>query len=325
MAYSASVLRRAKERLEQDRQAAASADERRISAIYEKYPRLREIDRQLQSTVAKIAFAAFSSGGDVQEALEKAKEENLSLQQERSWILQANDLEEADLERQPICPDCGGTGYVGGVMCGCLKELCRQEQKKDLSALLAGRETFDGFRLDYYPEGEIRRDMERIKTACMDYARNFAPGAPSMLFTGGPGLGKTHLSACIARQVAESGYSVVYDTAMQMFSDFEAAKFGAFEDDRRAKTEKYLQCDLLIIDDLGTELSTQFTQSALYRVINDRMVSQRATIISTNLSMDELKERYLPQIVSRLFGTYKLRCFRGQDIRMLRRMKGAQE
>lgn len=326
MAYSASVIRRARARLEQDRQSAAAEDDRRIAAIYEKCPRLEEIDRALRGTMAKVTAAAFASGGDPREAIERAKQENLALQQERSWLLQVNEIDESDLERQPVCPLCGGTGYRGEAMCECLKELCRQEQKKELSVLLAGRETFENFSLDYYPAGAARQEMARIKSACVEYARTFAPGAGSMLFTGGTGLGKTHLSACIARQVAESGHSVVYDTAMQMFRDFEAAKFGGYdEEERYTRTKKYLECDLLIIDDLGTELSTQFTQTALYQVINTRMFTQRATIISTNLTPAELKERYMPQIFSRLFGTFKVWQFCGDDIRFVRRkMGGAQ-
>ncbi|MBQ7565568.1 MAG: ATP-binding protein [Oscillospiraceae bacterium] len=323
MAYSASVISRAKARLEQDRQAAAADDDRRIAAIYEKCPRLEEIDRALRATMAKVMTATFSAGGDTQTALETVRKENLALQQERSWLLQANEIDESDLERQPVCPLCGGTGYVGERMCECLRELCRQEQTKELSGLLAGRETFDGFCLDYYPEGKPRQEMERVKNACIEYAKTFTAGAPSMLFTGGTGLGKTHLSACIARQVAENGYSVVYDTAGQLFSDFEAAKFGGYDDENQSRTKRYLECDLLIIDDLGTEMITQFTQSVLYQVINTRMIAQHATIISTNLTPNELKDRYLPQIFSRLFGTFKVWQFYGEDIRFLRRKKGA--
>lgn len=320
MAYSEAVLYRAKARLAAARQAQEEEDSRRIDGIYEQYPRLRAIDRLLQATMAKVVAASFQ-GGDPRQAVEQAKQENLALQQERSWILQAAELEEADLESHPICTDCGGTGYVGEKMCDCLKELCRQEQKKELSSLLGSRESFEGFRLQYYSEApdpdfgvSPRQMMKRVFDRCQQYALTFAPGAPSLLFTGGPGLGKTFLSACIARTVAENGFSVVYDTAGKMFSDFEAAKFGGDAD----VTKKYLACDLLIIDDLGTEMVTQFTQSALYQVINTRLMENRATIVSTNLTKTQIESRYLPAIASRLLGTYETLLFLGDDIRMKR-------
>ena len=320
MAYSQAVLRRAKERLAQAKQAREEESYRRIEGIYEAYPRLRQIDIAMRATMARVVSATLS-GGDPRQTVEAAKQENLALQQERSWILQAAELEESDLEVQSLCHECGGSGYVGERMCDCLKELCRQEQKKELSSLLGGRETFEGFRLQYYSETvdplsgmSPREVMTHNFRRCQQYARDFAPGAPSLLFTGGTGLGKTYLSACIARAVAENGYSVVYDTAGKMFSDFEAAKFGGDGDG----TKKYLGCDLLIIDDLGTEMVTQFTQSALYQVVNTRLMEGKATIVSTNLGKTQLQDKYLPAIVSRIWGAYETLVFLGSDIRMMK-------
>ena len=325
MAYSEAILRRARKRLEQARESAEAEAEARLNKAYRECPRLREVDLALRRTVAQAVTAAFSAGGDPGEAIEAVHRENRELQEERSWLLQTLELEDADLEPQPVCTRCGGTGYVGSEMCECLRELCRQEQKQELSSLLAGRESFDAFRLEYYPEApdprlgvSCRRVMERVFDRCRSYARMFRPGAPSLLFSGGTGLGKTFLSACIARTVAENGFSVVYDTAGKLFADFEAAKFQTSEE-TQARTTKYLECDLLIIDDLGTEMTTQFTQSALYQVINTRLMENRSVIISTNLAPGELEERYLPQIVSRLLGCYELLTFCGKDIRLLQK------
>jgi len=323
MAYSEAVLRRAQTRLAQakaDYEQEASA---RTEAIYTQYPRLREIDRALRRSVAQAVSVAFRKGQDPAAAIAAIKQENLALQREREWILEANDLDESALEPVPICPHCGGSGYVGAVMCECLQELCRQEQKKELSSLLAGRETFDSFRLDYYPTEtdpnmgvSPRQVMQANLRCCKTYAAEFSRRSPSLLFSGGPGLGKTFLSACIARTVADNGFSVVYDTASKLFSDFEADKFGA---DRSDVSRKYLQCDLLIIDDLGTEMTTQFTQSVLYQVINTRMMDSKPTIISTNLTDEGIKHRYSPAIASRLLGAYQAFWFLGKDIRQLRR------
>ena len=322
MAYSESVLRRAKARLEQARQEAEDESRRRTEQIYARYPRLKEIDRELRTSVAKVAAATFSGGGDIQKAVEAIKQENLSLQQERSWILQAAELEEADLQQEPVCTDCGGRGYLGERMCDCLKALCRQEQKKELSSLLAGRATLESFRLHYYPETPDpdfgvppRAMMQKVYERCLRYAREFGAAPANLLMTGAPGLGKTFLSACIARSVAENGFSVVYDTAGKLFADFEEAKFGEDLD----QTRKYLACDLLIIDDLGTEMVTQFTQSALYEVINTRLMEGRSTIVSTNLTKTQIENRYLPAIASRLLGTYETLLFLGDDIRMLKK------
>ena len=323
MAYSEAVLHRAQARLAQAKADHEAESDARIRSIYAQYPRLLEIDRGMRQSVAKAVSAAFRKGQDPTAAIEAIREENLALQREREWILEANDLEESALEPSVICPHCGGTGYVGVVMCECLQELCRQEQKKELSSLLGGKESFDHFRLDYYPtevDPEMgtspRVAMQWNLQQCRSYARLFSRKSPSLLFSGGPGLGKTFLSACIARTVADNGFSVVYDTASKLFSDFEAVKFGG---DRSDLTRKYLECDLLIIDDLGTEMTTQFTQSVLYQVINTRMMEARPTIISTNLTNSDIKHRYSPAIASRLLGAFSAFWFMGKDIRQLQR------
>lgn len=323
MAYSEAVLRRAQARLAQAKADHETEVNIRMDAIYKQYPRLLEIDQAMRRSVSQAVSAAFRKGEDTVAAIEAIKKENLALQREREWLLEANDLDESLLEATPFCPHCGGSGYIGAAMCECLQELCRQEQKKELSSLLGGKEHFDAFRLDYYseaPDAQLgispRQLMQNTYQHCRNYAKNFSRKSPSLLFTGEPGLGKTFLSACIARSVADNGYSVVYDTVGKLFSDFEAVKFGG---DRTDLTRKYLECDLLIIDDLGTEMTTQFTQSVLYQVINTRMMEEKPVIISTNLGTDAISHRYAGPIASRLLGTYQLCRFLGRDIRQLRR------
>ena len=323
MSYNEQVLRRAQARLAQAKADHESESNARIESLYRQYPRLREIDLALRRSVAQAVSAAFRKGQDPTVAIAAIRDENLALQREREWILEANDLDESALEVTPICPHCGGSGYVGAAMCECLRELCRQEQKKELSSLLSGKETFEQFRLDYYPTEpdpqmgvSPRALMQNTFQHCRRYAREFHRKSPSLLFTGGPGLGKTFLSACIARTVADSGFSVVYDTAGKLFSDFEAVKFGG---DRSDLTRKYLACDLLIIDDLGTEMTTQFTQSVLYQVINTRLMEEKPVIVSTNLTTEAISHRYAGPIASRLLGSYQLCPFLGRDIRQLRR------
>ena len=260
-------------------------------------------------------------GGSFGDAMEQARDRNLALQQERKHLA-ALYFEEGYLDDSPICDICGGSGYVGSNMCECLRELCRQEQKKELTFLNVGREAFDQFRLDYYPDRvdakwgvNIRTVMEKTFQTCRKYALTFNEKSGNLLFSGDTGLGKTFLSACIARAVADRGYSVVYESAGHLFANLERAKFdndeGAKEDSR-----KYTACDLLIIDDLGTEMPNQFVTAALYGLVNDRLLAGKAMIISTNLNTEDLTRRYSSQIASRLRGSFTRVAFLGDDIRV---------
>ncbi len=323
MAYSAEVVRRARERLAQAKADRESENQAHTEEAYRRVPRLREIDRQLKTTMAKAAAAVFASGGDVEEAIGQARAENMALQQERAELI-AQNFEEGYLDDSPVCDRCGGRGYVGSTMCECLAELCRQEQKKELTLLTTGGESFSQFRLDYYPDRldpnlkvNIRSVMEKTFQICRRYAHQFSLKSGNLLFSGDTGLGKTFLSACIARTVADSGYSVVYESAPHLFAKWERAKFSG-DEQARQEVEKYTACDLLIVDDLGTEMAGQFTTAALYMLINDRILRGMPTIISTNLNTSDLAQRYNPQIASRLRGSFTRLAFLGDDIRILK-------
>ncbi len=323
MAYDSEVTRRARERLAQARAERESENLRHLMDAYARVPRLRQIDLELRRSMTSAARAVFTAGGDGKGAMDAVRESNLALQQERQALIEAN-FEEGYLDDSPVCDHCGGSGYVGSTMCECLRELCRQEQKRELTFLNVGKETFDQFRLDYYPDRidpklgvNIRSVMERTLQICRRYAVEFTERSENLLFSGDTGLGKTFLSACIARAVADRGYSVMYESAGHLFSKMERAKFGGDEDARR-ETEKYSLCDLLIVDDLGTEMGGQFTTSALYTLINDRILAGKATIVSTNLTTEELEKRYSSAIASRLRGNYRRIAFIGEDIRLKR-------
>jgi len=320
MAYSAEVIARARARLAQAREDRESENRQHLAAAYERVPRIREIDMELRRTMAQAARVMFTSGGD---ALAQVKEKNLALQQEREWLAKEY-FEEGYLDDSPLCHRCGGTGYLGSNMCECLTELCRQEQKKEISVLAGGKENFSQFRLDYYPDRpdpklgvSPRKVMEGNFRTCRTYASLFSKQSGNLLFIGGTGLGKTFLSACIARTVADRGYSVVYETASHLFSKLERAKFSGDEEARK-DSEKYLKCDLLIVDDLGTEMPGQFVTAALYSLVNDRLLAGMPMVISTNLNVDELSRRYSPQIASRLHGSFTRLTFLGEDIRVLK-------
>ena len=323
MAYSAEVVSRARARLAQAKEDRESENRQHLAIAYARVPRIREIDMLLRRTMAQAAYAAFQQGCDGRELLEQARQQNLELQQERA-ILAMENFEEGYLDDSPICDKCGGSGYIGSNMCECLRELCRQEQKKEVSILSGSRDTFNQFRLDYYPDridpkygASPRTIMERNLKVCRTYGLTFTKDAGNLLFVGGTGLGKTFLSACIARAVADRGCSVVYESAGHLFSKLEQAKFSPSEDTRR-EAARFNDCDLLILDDLGTEMPSQFNTAALYTLLNDRILENKPMVISTNLTIEELGRRYSPQIASRLNGNFLLLPFVGEDIRVMK-------
>lgn len=320
MAYTVEVLNRARARLAQENEKKQAEYREHLARAYALRPRLRAIDQELRATAAQAAALFLDPSVDREAELARLKKQNLELQDQRQWVLDEAELPDGYLDDSPVCSVCGGSGYVGTRMCECLLELCRQEQKRSLAALLpTGRERFDSFSLELYPErfypsyGTTARNlMQKNLAFCRKYAQEFRPGAQSLLFSGATGLGKTFLSACIARQVAEGGHSVVYVTAGKLFAAYEAVKFDRAEPE---SLREYRDCDLLIIDDLGTEMTTQFVVAALYEVVNSRLLGRCSTLISTNLNEEDLEARYGGQIASRLLGGYRVIYFLGDDIR----------
>ena len=323
MAYSADVIRRALNRLESKKTDRASVQRAREQEIYEKLPRVRQIDKQLAGSMALAVQAAFAKGQDGTAALAQVRETNLALQAERKNLIAANFPLEY-LEDGPMCPLCQDNGYIGATMCRCLQELCRQEQKKEISLLSCGEQRFSDFRLDFYSAekdptygASPRAIMTHTLEVCRKYAENFTKTSENLLFNGGTGLGKTMLSACIACEVTEKGFSVAYESAPHLFSQLENHRFRPSEETARS-VAKFETCDLLMIDDLGTELPGQFVVAALYALLNERLMAGKPTVISTNLTISEIRERYSPQIASRMQGNFRLLPFVGQDIRILK-------
>ena len=331
MSYGEAVLKRALARMEERKVRRQAGQEALRREAYEKIPELLSIDRSLQTSMPQVLAAAFRYGEDPSVAVAKLREQNMGLQERRLQLLREAGFSPRDLEETPHCPLCNDSGWRGANMCRCLKSLCAEEQIRELSILLnLGEQSFARFRLDYYGEDfwssygrTPRANMEKVLAFCRRYAENFGrTPIKNLFFHGGTGLGKTFLSACIAREVSEGGFSVVYDTAVSVLARFEEQKFSRDVDDAREArdiTRKYLRCELLILDDLGSELTTPFVQAALYQLINTRLTDGRCTIISSNFSMDELRGRYSPQIISRLEGEYEILPFFGKDIRLLKK------
>ena len=321
--YSADIVRRARLELAQRKENNQSQYRQRLQQAYESVPRLRQIDLQLRQTMTQAAQTVFTQGGDAVAAMEQVKRENLALQQERRE-LELTHFGPGWLEETPVCAQCGGSGYIGSGMCRCLHSLCAAQQKKELSRLCTGQERFEKFRLDLYSDRvskemgvSPRQVMERTFERCRQYAESFTQGAANLLFNGGTGLGKTFLSGCIADVVTDKGYSVVYESAPQLFAKLEKNRFNPTEQ-TRTEVENIMNCDLLIVDDLGTEMPGNFVTAALYALLNDRLLENRSMLISTNLNADEIAQRYSGQIASRLLGSFKVLTFVGEDIRLMK-------
>ena len=297
------------------------ASERR-KELYRHLPRLREIERQLAATAPSLVCAIVSHS-DTAAEVQRIREENLSLQQERGHLLETLGLPENYLEPAYACSICHDEGAVAGKRCSCLEKLIREEKLARLnSASSLSLCSFESFRLDYYPAQpdrsgiSPRKRMEEILSVCRQYAAQFDPkGGRSLLMLGATGLGKTHLSLAIAASVVAQGHEVVYGSVQDLFRRAEAERF-ARDGDAGGTTDSLLECGLLILDDLGSEFTTSFTAALLHNIINTRLNCHRPTIISTNLPFKELNAVYADRVVSRLLGGYTVLQFLGSDIRV---------
>lgn len=290
----------------------------------EKVPELGRLDGAIAQAVSRAVAAALQHSQDPGPAVEEARRDSLALQARRREVLREAGIDPQSLEEAPYCSKCGDTGRQGRELCSCLLELCAQENRRELAQKLdLDSLRFENFSMVWYsqcsdPEQGLspRECMEMVYRLCVEYARDF-PRHPyrNLFLYGGTGLGKTFLSGCIAGAVCEKGRWTVYETAGELFRRYESAKFVREPESERA-VWGYENCDLLIMDDLGSEMNTAFVQSALYQVLNQRMLSGRHTVISSNLTMDAVRERYTPQIASRLEGEFRGLPFIGEDIRL---------
>ena len=312
------VLIKLKREYENNRQSAFELAEAKAKDLHIKIPKIKEIDDRLAMTGMMIMDEITKGKENLEKRLAVIEEENHRLIKERAEILAKHYLPENYTEPVFKCPDCQDTGYRQGKMCHCLKKAIATETLA-LSGLgnLAKTQSFENFNVGYYPP-QYRDRAQSNLDICKDYAKSFsAKEDESLLFIGKTGLGKTHLSTAIAKKIIENGYYVVYVSSQTMISDFSSLKFGQGQEDEDSPTAKYFDADLLIIDDMGTELNTPYSVSVIYNVINTRLCRDKAMIISTNLSATELKNTYADRITSRLFGNFSLLFFEGQDNRMV--------
>lgn len=301
--------------------ALAEAD-RRQAETEAAIPQLANINRLIRSVGPRLLALGIQGGEDYEQRSMELYREHEALVAEKTALLKAHGYkEDYDL---PVfeCKACNDTGFVGASLCSCVKKARakRAYYNSGLGKALAGQ-TFESLDMRYYSgttaKGLSVKDiMTNHVEYCKAYANAFKPGAENLLIIGGAGLGKTHITSAIGHTVINKGYSVVYESAQKIIDAFETERFGKGADEN---TGRFTDCDLLIMDDLGTEFNTSFTLSALFGLIDHRIINGLSTIITTNLGFAEIEERYKERICSRLRGEYTALVFCGRDIRRVKK------
>lgn len=299
----------------------------RIARVYASAPRLEEIDQEISSGSVACVRQLLDSEDDT--ALTRHRKTLAALQQEKISILKDLGYPEDYLEPVYTCPDCKDTGFINGHRCHCFVQasidlIYTQSNIKNILE----RENFSQFSFDYYSREHKNPSTgltayETAKKAvadCRTFIENFDRTFENLFFYGETGVGKTFLSNCVARELLDQGHSVIYFTAFQLFEIFEKNTFQK-DSQAAASQQSIFDCDLLIIDDLGTELANAFTTSQLFLCLNERMLRQKSTLISTNLGMDELAAVYSERTCSRIFSCYTMIKLFGDDIRIKKKLE----
>lgn len=328
MGFNSYTYQKANEILADRRLNAEKTADQRREIIFSRVPRLKDLDKEISSANIQIARIVVR-GGDVVAEMTKLKDRNIALQKEFAELLTANGYSENVLEPRYCCKICSDRGQYEengrSVMCSCMKNLLVSVACEELNKTAPlSLSTFETFNLDYYSHDKDDNTrvspyfvMSRVYDFCIKYAKEFCEHSCSILMKGNTGLGKTHLSLAIANEVLKKGYGVIYVSAPVLLQRLEKNYFSG---DKSDDIEQLVtECDLLIIDDLGTEFKTQFSSSQLYNICNSRILKSKPIIISTNLSPEKMKDDYSERFVSRIFGGAQTLDFLGEDIRILKK------
>ena len=296
----------------------------RKDEIYQKIPRIREIEESISSfsmAQAEKLFLSEERDSADPHALESLRRGLAALRREKELLLKQNGYPADYLEMHYTCPACQDTGYVGSRKCDCFRreEIRLLYSSSRLEEALA-KENFSTLSFDVYDE-EQRAAMPAIIDACRLFVQTFDGKFQNLMLYGPVGTGKTFLTNCIAKELLDRSHSVVYFTAFQLFELLSPSH--TEENDLRQRSEAVLDSDLLILDDLGTEMLNTFTVSRLFQVLNERALRRRSTIISTNLSLKDFRDLYSERIFSRITSSYTLLKFTGSDIRIRRKISGS--
>lgn len=315
MSYSREIVEAVFGDFEKKRKKSEDTQKRHLLEVYAQIPELKALDYELSSTGLQILGATLQGKEGLEERIAAIKKKNKELQKKRASLLISKGFDENYTEQVFECEKCRDEGYVNEKMCSCLRNalITKQLEASGVGQLISGQ-SFENFSLDMYPS-DVREGMACLFDDLKEYALSFSKDSSNLLFVGGTGLGKTHLSTAIAKTVIEKSFYVVYETATNIFSDFESDRFRDRYAGEEPVAKKYMECDLLILDDLGTEVVTNFTVSCLYNLINTRLNKRLPIILSTNLNSAEIRKLYNDRITSRLFGDFEIKVFRGTDNR----------
>ncbi len=300
--------------------------EERRAEVCKKVPAVLELEAEIAARSVACAKGLLEGN---QQKVDRLKEELADLREQKSVLIRSAGFPEDYMELSYRCPDCHDTGYVDGKKCHCflqaqMKLLYAQSNLEEVLE----RENFSVLTYQYYDDSQVipqlgmtnARYMRQVVQWCRDFVERFGTGNQNLLFTGSTGVGKTFLPNCIARELMDRYFSVIYLSAPDLFEVFSKMQFSyQQEEDMRDMYRYILDCDLLIIDDLGTELNNSFTSSRLFYCINERMNMKRSTIISTNLSVAMLRDSYTDRVTSRIMSGYTVIPLYGGDIRLLKR------
>lgn len=299
----------------------------REKEIFEKYPDIAAINRQLLSTAGRLFTLIADKNGDISEKLKSLESENLNLQRDLKAALKKNGYPEDYLDPVYNCTICKDKGIVNGKRCSCYMNMVKKAASDELNLTSPLHLShFDEFDITLYDDNEqtklgatARKIMTKNLSFCKEYAENFHLPYKSVLIRGKTGLGKTHLSLSIASSVLEKGYSVIYCSAPDIFRRIEREHFGIVQSDTDT-LDMLIKTDLLVLDDLGAEFESKFYSSVLYNIINDRLNYSLPIIINTNLELSEIETRYGERISSRI-ATMDKPIFVGSDIRAIKKRR----
>ncbi|MBQ9673073.1 MAG: ATP-binding protein [Ruminococcus sp.] len=327
MSYGKNVNIIAEERLNRIRNSVFENQAREKEKIYSRLPRLRDIEKEL-TNIGTQAGKAVLLGKDAKAVSERLAERSIALQREKNSILFNNGYTKDALEPHYHCKKCHDTGryenYEGiTVLCECLKRIRTKVACEELNKVSPlSLSTFESFSLEHYDmdvfPGSNTSPYERMRKIleyCKRYSTSFTLSSPSILMKGATGLGKTHLSLAIANEVINMGFGVIYVSAPMILSKLEKQHFSYAYDEEEQTINSLVECDLLIIDDLGTEFQSSYNSSTIYNIFNTRLLNNRPTVINTNLTLKEMEGIYTQRFVSRVMGNCAKLDFIGTDIR----------
>lgn len=291
--------------------------ERKTEYVYNHVPGYLELENSV-ATISVLHGKKYLEGDE--DAMEDLKNQLAEISGRKAQLLIDAGLPEDYLKPFYTCPDCKDTGYIDGKKCHCFRQamITLLYEQSNIREMLQS-ENFDALSYEYY-EGEHLSHFRNAVTTCQNFIKNFNSDYHNLFFYGTVGTGKSFLSNCVAKELIESGHSVIYFSSASLFDLLSKYSFDyKSKEEQRDKYNDLYQCDLLIVDDLGTEMTNQFVATQLFSLLNERHMWKKSTIISTNLSLEELRNRYSDRIFSRITSHYEICKLTGPDIRMYKK------